>query len=50
MLTYHDCLVEDFPHLPLETQMYVRYGPTFAEKWPSSSQFGGNVNFLLPPK
>ena len=33
--------VEDFPHLPLETQIYAQHGPTFTEKPPSSSHFGG---------
>ena len=33
--------VEDFPHLPLETQIYAQHGPTFTEKPPSSSHLGG---------
>ena len=33
--------VEDFPHLPLETQIYAQHGPTCTEKPPSSSHLGG---------
>ena len=42
------CPVEDFPHLPLETQIYAQNWPSFTEKPPSSSHLGGkcmNWNF-----
>ena len=42
--------VEDFPHLPLETQMYTLYGPTFAGLPHSSSQLGGKNKFTVTPQ
>ena len=37
-------------YLPEIFNVQIDKGPTFAKKWPSSCQFGGNVNFFITPK
>ena len=50
ILKHHGNPFNDFPHLPLETQMYAYEGPTFIEILPSSIHFGGNKKIYITPK
>ena len=39
-----------YPHLPLQTQMYVQYGTTFIKKCHTRPQFGGKHKLGFTPK